>query len=175
MTSWFNLIVSNRIIRGNKLPKWGVPPAKSFNNDGNHGHDVSRRYFIIGFLASASVGRASARARRAARLTHSCSCRPSPHSPGSLRGRAASWPRRAAPPAAADGALLPDSIPSSPNVVGAERRRFRTSFRQERCLSCPHRPYLPITMCYYSSRTLPVAAAAASGASRLTGSLFKHE
>lgn len=58
MTSWFNLIVSNRIIRGNKLPKWGVPPAKSFNNDGNHGHDVSRRYFIIGFLASASVGRA---------------------------------------------------------------------------------------------------------------------
>lgn len=96
MTSWFNLIVSNRIIRGNKLPKWGVPPAKSFNNDGNHGHDVSRRYFIIGFLASASVGRASARARRAARLTHSCSCRPSPHSPGSLRGRAASWPCRPA-------------------------------------------------------------------------------
>lgn len=92
MTSWFNLIVSNRIIRGNKLPKWGVPPAKSFNNDGNHGHDVSRRYFIIGFLASASVGRASARARCTARLTHSCSCRPSPHSPGSLRGRAASWP-----------------------------------------------------------------------------------
>lgn len=49
MTSWFNLIVSNRIIHGNKLPKWGYTLLKSFNNDGNHGHDVSLYYFIIGF------------------------------------------------------------------------------------------------------------------------------
>lgn len=28
MTSWFNLIVSNRIIHGNKLPKWGYSLQK---------------------------------------------------------------------------------------------------------------------------------------------------
>lgn len=48
MTSWFNLILSNRIIHGNKLPKWGYSEPKSFNNDGNYGHDVSGHYFIIG-------------------------------------------------------------------------------------------------------------------------------
>lgn len=29
MTSWFNLIVSNRIIHGNKLPKWGYSLQKN--------------------------------------------------------------------------------------------------------------------------------------------------
>lgn len=48
MTSWFNLIVSNRIIHENKLPKWGYSVPKSFNNDGNHRNDVSLYYFIIG-------------------------------------------------------------------------------------------------------------------------------
>lgn len=60
MTSWFNLIVSNRIIHGNKLPKWGYSLPKSFNNDGNHGHDVSQYYFIIGFsLCICQLGLAS--------------------------------------------------------------------------------------------------------------------
>lgn len=73
MTSWFNLIVSNRIIHGNKLPKWGYTPPKSFNNDGNHGHDVSQYYFIIGFsLCICQLGLASGWAQLASRLTHSC-------------------------------------------------------------------------------------------------------
>lgn len=135
MTSWFNLIVSNRIIRGNKLPKWGVPPAKSFNNDGNHGHDVSRRYFIIGFLASASVGRASARARRAARPTHSCSCRPSSHSPGSLRGRAA-WPCR---PASSRRRRLVTRLDSAVACCGRSKalRREGSARRSARRGVCP--------------------------------------
>lgn len=74
MTSWFNLIVSNRIIHGNKLPKWGYSLPKSFNNDGNHGHDVSQYYFIIGFsFCICQLGRASGWSQLASRLMHSCS------------------------------------------------------------------------------------------------------
>lgn len=73
MTSWFNLIVSNRIIHGNKLPKWGYTLPKSFNNDGNHGHDVSQYYFIIGFSPCiCQLGLASGWAQLVSRLTHSC-------------------------------------------------------------------------------------------------------
>lgn len=73
MTSWFNLIVSNRIIHENKLPKWGYTLLKSFNNDGNHGHDVSQYYFIIEFsLCICQLALASGWAQHAARLMHSC-------------------------------------------------------------------------------------------------------
>lgn len=78
MTSWFNLIVSNRIIHGNKLPKWGYSLQKkqnknSFNNDGNHGHDVSQYYFITGFSPCiCQLGLASGWAQLVSRLTHSC-------------------------------------------------------------------------------------------------------
>ena len=82
MTSWFNLIVSNRIIHGNKLPKWGYSVPKSFNNDGNHGHDVSQYYFIIGFnFCICQLGLASGWAQLVSRLMHSCQQLTQTHTP----------------------------------------------------------------------------------------------
>lgn len=116
MTSWFNLIVSNRIIHGNKLPKWGYSLPKSFNNDGNHGHDVSQYYFITGFsLCICQLGLASARAQLVSRLMHSCWQLTQTHTPchPTLQGHKGEW-RHPVPPAATDSGLLPHTIQFHP-------------------------------------------------------------
>lgn len=123
MTSWFNLIVSNRIIHGNKLPKWGYTLPKSFNNDGNHGHDVSQYYFITGFsLCICRLGRASGWAQLASRLTHSCWRLTETHTAGS-RGEG----QRPHPPAATDAGLLPNYNPFGGSLRSKESRRTRFS------------------------------------------------
>lgn len=51
----------------------GTRYQKSFNNDGNHGHDVSQYYSITGFsLCICRLGLASGWAQLASSLMHSC-------------------------------------------------------------------------------------------------------
>lgn len=161
MTSWFNLIVSNRIIHENKLPKWGYTLPKSFNNDGNHGHDVSQYYFIIGFsLCICQLGLASGWAQLVSRLTHSCQQLRQTHAPaiphsGVMKGKG-SIPSHQHPQTQ-DRYPITISI-SQPAAVQRNESDVKVSHvfhpvYQERCLSNQQCIYLHIMMCVIVSPT----------------------
>lgn len=56
MTSWFNLIVNNRIIHGNKLPKWGYTHESNLLTMMETTDMMSPSNISLLSLASASVG-----------------------------------------------------------------------------------------------------------------------